>query len=57
MVNATGPERIRLLPPLTVSEAEIDDGWLGSAPALPQKRLACAQLIRGGRGCVRSLKA
>jgi acetylornithine/succinyldiaminopimelate/putrescine aminotransferase len=26
VVNATGPERIRLLPPLTVSEAEIDDG-------------------------------
>jgi acetylornithine/N-succinyldiaminopimelate aminotransferase len=25
VVNATGPDTIRLLPPLTVSEAEIDD--------------------------------
>jgi acetylornithine/succinyldiaminopimelate/putrescine aminotransferase len=25
VVNATGPDTVRLLPPLTVSEAEIDD--------------------------------
>ena len=25
VVNATGPDTIRLLPPLTVSEAEIDE--------------------------------
>ena len=25
MVNATGPDTIRLLPPLTVSEEEIDE--------------------------------
>jgi len=25
VVNATGPETIRLLPPLTVTEAEIDE--------------------------------
>jgi acetylornithine/succinyldiaminopimelate/putrescine aminotransferase len=25
VLNATGPDTVRLLPPLTVSEAEIDD--------------------------------
>jgi acetylornithine/N-succinyldiaminopimelate aminotransferase len=33
VVNATGPDTIRLLPPLTVSEAEIDDA-LGRLEAL-----------------------
>ena len=26
MLNATGPATVRLLPPLTVTDAEIDDG-------------------------------
>ena len=25
MINATGPDTVRLLPPLTVSDAEIDE--------------------------------
>jgi acetylornithine/succinyldiaminopimelate/putrescine aminotransferase len=38
VVNATGPDTIRFLPPLTVSEAEIDDalsriGALLASPA------------------------
>nr|MBA2348830.1 hypothetical protein [Solirubrobacterales bacterium] len=38
VVNATGPETVRLLPPLNVGEAEIDDALarlgrlVGSAP-------------------------
>ena len=34
VVNATGPDTIRLLPPLTVSEAEIDDALARIAAAL-----------------------
>jgi acetylornithine/succinyldiaminopimelate/putrescine aminotransferase len=34
VVNATGPERIRLLPALTVSEAEIDDALARLAEGL-----------------------
>ena len=34
VVNATGPDTIRLLPPLTVSEAEIDDALGRIGPAL-----------------------
>jgi predicted acetylornithine/succinylornithine family transaminase len=34
VVNATGPDTIRLLPPLTVSEAEIDDAVARVAKAL-----------------------
>jgi len=35
VVNATGPDTIRLLPPLTVSTAEVDDAVkrIGSATA------------------------
>jgi acetylornithine/N-succinyldiaminopimelate aminotransferase len=39
VVNATGPGTIRLLPPLTVSEAELDDGLERLGAALGASRL------------------
>jgi acetylornithine/succinyldiaminopimelate/putrescine aminotransferase len=34
VVNATGPETIRLLPPLTISEREIDEALVRLGAAL-----------------------
>ena len=30
VLNATGPATLRILPPLTITDAELDDGWAGS---------------------------
>ena len=37
-MNATGPETIRLLPPLTVSDDEIDEAVRGSAALSRRER-------------------
>jgi acetylornithine/N-succinyldiaminopimelate aminotransferase len=34
IVNATGPSTLRLLPPLTIGEAEVDEALERLAPAL-----------------------